>query len=204
MLPELDYGTLDNTKFDEIADSLMNNHVLIIGKKRFRIAEIEFYLKSDLHNDQYTHSNDDQMVSNVFYFHKFKTGTYKGGTFKGMDISMGDGDTKTFFGILIRSIYHIKSDTLIEGPCKVVDKILELNKSDHLNNFTGGKLLSIYDNEHDFILRKKKDLDQCELYYGPRIGLSNKYPDYQKLNYRYTIFPKMIKKQKSTFKEVAY
>ena len=35
------------------------------------------------------------------YFHKFKNGSYKEGTFKGMDISLGNSDKNIYFGILI-------------------------------------------------------------------------------------------------------
>jgi hypothetical protein len=58
--------------------------------------------------DEYTHCNDDQLKYGYWYFHKFPNGSYKGGTFKGLDITLGNNKDK-YCGILIRSIYDIEN-----------------------------------------------------------------------------------------------
>ena len=66
-----------------------------------------------------------QATCGKWYFHK-KGGTYKSGSFKGMDLACGDKESNVFAGLLLRAIID-SSEKLIEGPCLVVDKILELN-----------------------------------------------------------------------------
>ena len=66
-----------------------------------------------------------QASCGVWYFHK-KGGTYKSGSFKGMDLACGDKDRDVFAGLLLRSVVDADGK-LTEGPCLVVDKILELN-----------------------------------------------------------------------------
>ena len=66
-----------------------------------------------------------QATCGNWYFHK-KGGTYKSGSFKGMDLACGDKESNVFAGLLLRAIID-SSEKLIEGPCLVVDKILELN-----------------------------------------------------------------------------
>ena len=43
-----------------------------------------------------------------------------------MDLACGDKESNVFAGLLLRAIID-SSEKLIEGPCLVVDKILELN-----------------------------------------------------------------------------
>lgn len=43
-----------------------------------------------------------------------------------MDLACGDKEQNVFAGLLVRAVID-SSDKLIEGPCLVVDKILELN-----------------------------------------------------------------------------
>ena len=192
-----DYDTLDDSHFSKIAETLFHNYQLIINKKKFRLAEIEFYLNSKNHPDTYTHNDLDQLLNNCFYFHKFKTGTYKAGTFKGMDITFGNAESKSYFGILVRAIIDLETNEIVEGPCKVVNKILELYGCDSIMDFTTGNNLNIFKNNHKFILQKVK-LSAQEMYHGPRIGLSTKYPDYQNSNYRFVIHKEKIKKKKTS------
>jgi hypothetical protein len=83
-------------KFADIADDFLNRRVLVLNefenspKTEFRLTEIEFYLYSETHPDPYTHRSEEQRAFNAFYFHKFSNGTYKSGTWKGLDICLGD------------------------------------------------------------------------------------------------------------------
>lgn len=200
-LANVNYDTLSEENFDGIADTVLNKtYLLINGEAKFRIAEIEFYLFSPKnHPDQYVHCHTDQLTCNKFYFHKHKTGTYKNGTFKGVDITLGDVKSKTYFGILIRAIYDMKNENMIEGPCKCVNKILELCSMESINELTGGQMLDIFQNEKLRLIKFKYDgSDKETIMVGPRIGLSNKYPDYRNRHYRYVISSHAIKKERKS------
>lgn len=186
--------------FDKIAHILLNDSILLINSKSYRICEIEFYLHNDSHKDQYVHMNHDQLSYGSYYFHKYKTGTYKSGTYKGLDITLGNHLSHSYCGILIRSIYDISNKILIEGPCRSVNKILEEYNCISISDFTNTNLLSVLSNKNNFVI---KDIDKNNLfndeiiYKGIRVGLSDKYSDFKNKKYRYLIMKDLIKKQKS-------
>ena len=112
--------------FDKIATYLMNSVAMVINDKHYyRLVEIEFYLNGGKHPDVFTHSDKDQKTCGEWYFHKMN-GSYKGGSYKGLDITFGRHDT-CFGGILIRGIQLSNDPTaiIIEGPCLVVDQVLK-------------------------------------------------------------------------------
>ena len=129
----IDLKTINEAKIQEIARSLLTKYVLVVGDKEYRLAEIEFYINSDVHNDKYTHGDLNQKQFAKWYFHRYPNGSYKSGTYKGLDITMGDPDT--YFGILIRSIYCAETNEFIDGPCKTVNKILELNNCSDVKEY---------------------------------------------------------------------
>lgn len=193
---ELDYDTLDETNFEDIANQLLNESYLKINNTKYRLIEIEFYLRNHLHPDMYVHANAEQLLTYKYYFHKFGTGTYKAGTFKGMDIVFGDIESNTYFGILIRAILNTATDVLIEGPCNVVNHILNAYEYNSIADLTKNKSVRIRKNSNDFILRSTNEFDFENLYRGPRIGLSGN-KKYVADPYRYCILQKRIKKQKT-------
>jgi len=188
------------TKFVEISEILMNQSVLMVKGNSFRLCEIEFYYKNASHNDQYVHSIQDQQTFEGFYFHKYKNGSYKSGTYKGLDITFGNIETGTYFGILIRSMLDLNTGTFIEGPCRCVNRILELFKEPDVKNmmlhnkFVGQ--LNLYDESQELYLQETNKFDKQEIYIGPRVGLSDKYLEYLNKDYRHAIFINKIKKQK--------
>lgn len=186
METKLNYDTLDDDFFPSMSEILLNHCYLKINNQKYRLVEIEYYLYSKSHLDSYTHCDPDQLLMHCFYFHKFSTGTYKSGTFKGMDLTFGNHDKKAYFGILIRSIENIETGKLTEGPCNVVNKILQIYECESIMDFTNGNNLNIFENDQDFILVVSDELEERQLRYGPRIGLSKKYPEYQFRRYRYT------------------
>jgi 3-methyladenine DNA glycosylase Mpg len=192
---------ISDDKFDELAYLFLNKSILIINEKKYRICEIEFYLKNDDHNDKYTHCNDDQAKYGKFYFHKYGNGSYKGGTYKGMDITFGNENSHC--GVLIRSIYNTDTKEFIEGPCRTVNKILEEYSIESINELTNNKLLSVLENEHDFCLKNAKMKEEI-IYKGKRVGLSDKYPNFRNLNYRYLVKKNKIKKQKADLIKVGF
>jgi len=110
--------------FTYIADIILNHTLLMINGYPHRICEIEFYLNSESHPDEYVHCHEDQTKKGTWYFHRYNNGTYKNVTFKGLDIVLGSENI--YAGILIRSIIDIKQKKLIEGPCRTVNHILSL------------------------------------------------------------------------------
>jgi len=196
-------GKYDYKNFNELADMLLNKTLINVNNKKYRPCEIEFYYNGKGHADLYTHCSDEQRMKCKFYFHKYKTGAYKSGTYKGMDITMSP-DNDAYFGILIRSLYDQERNEFIEGPCKSVNKILEQYGVTQVKDFVSNKQLplDIYDITNKFYVIHPQDLEQENIYKGPRIGLSDKYPDYQNISYRYAIMINRIKKQRKTFIDI--
>lgn len=108
-------------RFSELANYLMKKCCLLVGTTTIELMEIEFYYKSNEHNDCNTHGDPNQLTSNGWYIHKWGTG-YKSGNYKGLDITFGNG--VDYGGILIRGI-KIKNE-YIAGPSKCVDKLMKL------------------------------------------------------------------------------
>jgi|SRR5579872_4337667 len=192
----INYNSIDNTIIQKIAETLLMKYVLVVGDKEFRICEIEFYINNDHHNDAYTHGDIYQKTYGKWYFHRYPNGSYKSGTYKGVDLTLGDDNT--YFGVLIRSIYDLATDEMIDGPCKTVNKILELNNATDVKEYMTGRRspLSVRSTKN-FHLKRKSNLPHEIIYKGPRIGLSDKYPDWKNVNYRFLIKKSLIKKGKS-------
>ena len=191
----------------EVVNNFLNAQVLVLNltdtspKIEFRLTEIEFYLYSVTHPDPYTHRAEEQKYKNRFYFHKFSNGTFKSGTWKGLDICLGNGDS--YFGALIRSITDIGTGRPIEGPCLTVNRILDHFGSGNVREFIdkvfGGKLdFDIYDESKPVHLRRSSGLQQETIFTGPRIGLSNKWPEFRDRHYRFCIYRDRLKKKKTS------
>ena len=139
--------------------------------------------------------------NNRFYFHKFGNGTYKSGTWKGLDICLGNQGS--FFGVLIRSIAEIGADRIIEGPCLSVNRILRHFSVGDVRTFVGqileGKLdFDVYDDTKPIHLQRSLVLNREDIFSGPRIGLSDKWPEFKSRPYRFCIFRDKIKKNRKT------
>lgn len=78
-----------------------------------------------MHNDTFTHGDKLQLKCGTWYFHRFGS-SFKGGTYKGLDLAFGKEKDQVYGGILIRAI-HNAEDGFIEGPCRSVDTILKKN-----------------------------------------------------------------------------
>lgn len=96
------------------------------------LCELEIYCD----DDPYTHRAPEQVNTTAcWYFHragKDGTGKFRGGTFKGLDITCGPKGKAG--GILIRAI-RIGGE-VIEGPCTVVDRILKITGMESVKEFT--------------------------------------------------------------------
>ncbi|KAJ3048191.1 hypothetical protein HK097_010798 [Rhizophlyctis rosea] len=150
--------TFYQTHFQRIADSLLNDFVLSIKTPTeniyYRLVEIEFYLRDNIHNhdDPFAHGQPMQSTCGQWYFHR-RGNSYVGGSFKGFDLTFGrtyppnvpspyynniSPPATALFrgGILIRSISRVQSfstahtlstssASLVEGPCKCVETIMK-------------------------------------------------------------------------------
>lgn len=180
----------------------MNNHQLVVNGKYYLLAEIEIYYFSDKHPDPFVHKNPQQQYPHSFYFHRASPmGKYKGGTFKGLDITFGNISQKIWGGYLIRSLYDPETQQFIEGPCNCVNHILKENKMDSINQLVDTLgILDIF--TQNPLLSLIKVGNTQEIYSGPRVGLTLKKGDislkekYINRSYRLLMFPKKNKKQK--------
>lgn len=211
-----------DSDFDTKANSIINHTWLVINQQFYQIVELEFYLYSDQHPDLYCHSHPDQLTTNKWYFHragKSSNSKYKGGTYKGLDITFGNSNQ--YGGILIRSIQSVDNQEVIEGPCKVVNRILELCQTNSIQELV--KTISLDINQidnlfltcrlnHSILVENRIQeltililpvVDPLKISKGPRVGLSlkgdfsNKEP-YLFRSYRYGIFD-LLKKEKWGF-----
>lgn len=181
-------------QFNQFADFLLNRCDLVLLGKTVQLGEIEFYYHSEDHPDRYTHMNPMQLENGRFYLHKFGNGSLKNGTFKGLDICFGDKDRRVYFGVLIRSL------NCVSGPCKTVDYIIDNLDCESVHeldkNISG---IGIWDSSALIHLKLREDRKD-KIYTGPRVGLSDKYPDYRDRKYRYVSESsyKIVKKDKRT------
>jgi hypothetical protein len=193
--------TLDE-KFAIFADFLLNGCIMYIGKNKYFLEEVEFYYHTKSHEDKYVHQMKDQKTSQKWYFHKYKTGVYKSGTYKGMDLTFGN--ETTFGGILIRAIQNAVNGQYIIGPCNVVNHILsqlEMSSVDEL--VSNMKVEEAFSDKNPFYLKTKRE-NNFRIFRGPRVGLSTKYPEYMFKNYRFLKSPNVTLKYKDTIVSVLY
>lgn len=176
----------------EISYYVLNQLKLKTCSDNYEIAETEYYYWSPKHLDPFVHCSPEQQIPGQIYFHKAgnkPNAKYKGGTFKGMDLTFGL-DKSDYGGMLIRSIYS-PNKGLIEGPSKVVDTLLRDNNVNRIED--------LYTVSIEF----EQDR-QNNVYIGPRIGLTLKKDDQRELRenfdnvqYRFTS-TKNVKKLKSS------
>jgi hypothetical protein len=181
-----------SSDFDLIADTIMNKHIFKVAAVCYRICEIEFYLHSDLHRDTYIHRAPEQASVGMLYFHK-RGNSYRGGSFKGLDITFAEG---AFGGILIRSLLRIHDNVFIEGPCNCVNEILKSSASESIYDFVS-KLDALTINNNITSLEQCANYEK-KIYISKRVGL-NPTTDHEfaEAPYRFISMPGLIKKQRA-------
>lgn len=123
----LDLGVPEEaeTVFDQIAETLLNQTILRVNGRPYRLVEIEFYANGPSHPDPFAHCDEMQLRTARWYFHR-TGGEYRGGSFKGLDITFAPEGY--FGGILIRTIEGLvgagEEEVFISGPSLSVDHIL--------------------------------------------------------------------------------
>jgi hypothetical protein len=236
-LPNLLLTAADDTLFEPyfrvMADYLLNDVVLCInnGKTKCRLAEIEFYFTSakGVHHDPVSHKHPIMKLSGQWYFlqsfSKTNDDNYRGGNYKGFNITFGfkdETEEQYYGGILIRALEELDENgnrkKYIEGPSKSVDFVLS-----KVNAKTQHELVTEQFPEADpdtgmhLSVEKPSDSDHYPLYLesyhyntrlpfvqSSRVGnvLKQKIhiPDRLKFllkPYRFCIYPKDLKKAKN-------
>jgi len=184
-----------NPEYLNIACEILFSRIFHIGDLEFTVEEVEIYVRED----PYTHGHPMQLdvPPDQWYFHRASRSVdakYKGGTFKGVDITIPNG------GCLIRSINidpnvgkngnEYPDGLFIEGPCNVVTWILRESECVDIEEFVTRNGLSVrngnllnYTNRLDHESLEPNDLGDSNIpdgtrdtiICGPRVGLG--FPD---------------------------
>lgn len=181
--------------FTQIAESLFSEYVLVAGDQQFYLAELEFYLNHENHPDVFTHGDEMQKTCGQWYFHRTGKG-YRGGNYKGLDITFSQSG---YGGILIRALKAVDSNEYIDGPCKVVDKILSLTESSNIANLIARKDFSENVFEKGIFYLQSCSKRDVEPFTSARFGLrlrEKRHISYIMKPYRFLAFPYYIKKGK--------
>ena len=176
---DLTIDNLDiNGSFERIANELLNKWILEVNNSKYRIAEIEFYLKSGQHNDTYTHGHELQKTTGNWYFH-------------GSGIDLTFGTSESYGGILIRAIYNILDNKYIHGPLNTVTELFS-------------NLGTAYSSSFQFGLTPDTNglLNYERVFKAPRVGLNpEKDKESFNQNYRFLIMPKQKHLDKTSIAE---
>ncbi len=119
--PEAGPDAIDTWAFER-ARRLLDETALVCDGRSHRLREIELYLHSPGHPDPFVHRAAEQARAGAWYFHRVG-GSYRGGTFKGLDLSTGGPGVGC--GWLLRCI-ETADRRLIDGSCNVVDHLLAI------------------------------------------------------------------------------
>ena len=197
-------------KLKRVAASLMTHFTLDINGTAYRLAEVEAYVYHKTHQDVYTHKMDEQLESACWYFHRqgATKRVYKGGTYKGLDLTAGCRATGMYAGFLVRSIISVQDGKHIEGPCLCVNRILELNKKSSIEELVGdseGSPLSASQFEGLKLVPASTPPASSAVYAGPRVGLTLRQgrERFCARPYRFSTIPHLLGKLKAGFAAVA-
>ena len=175
--------------FDRIADRLLNGCVWVVGGQSLRMTEVEVYYHSPGHPDPFAHRDPVQREFGRWYFHR-TGGTYRGGSFKGVDLTFGDG--AAYAGVLVRGV-EAPDGTRIDGPSLTVDTLLARTGSTGVAGLAAavGERPAWAD-DNPLMLRAEPGLPARPVLRTARVGLSLKragtnsdFPGYLMRPYRY-------------------
>lgn len=157
--------------FSDVMHRLLNLCDFVVAGERYHFAELEAYYSGDAHPDLFAHRDPLQLENARWYFHRTR-GEYRGGSFKGLDLTLGDG--KSYFGILIRTIEK-PDGTLIDGPSLTVDHLLERTKASGVAVLDGMiAKRSIWDAASPLHIAEATSPRAATLFRTARVGLSLK------------------------------
>jgi hypothetical protein len=183
--------------FQRIAEVLLRRTVLDVAGEAHELCEIEFYLHGEGHPDPFTHGQALQRSAGRWYFHKSGE-SYRGGTYKGLDITFGPPDV--FGGILLRSLV-MPDGQLINGSSLCVEHLLARTGHGDVASLAAAMgERTVADGDSTLHLRAVPERAQT-IYYTARVGLTLKrvaehpeMPDYILRPYRALTQPRRIEK----------
>ncbi len=202
IIKELDVKKLDSiprihVQFEKVAGMMMNGFVLVVSGKEYRLFEIEFYYHSAIHPDPFVHRHPQQLSTSRWYFHK-KGAIFRPGIYRGVDLTFGDEDAKTYGGILIRGIVDLENrKDYIYGPARCVDHFRESFGQDIAKADDKPAIKSAC----PYLYLEKKELSEEQVISGPRVGLPVRPAEhlsnmFRYAHYRYIIYPQLPHKGK--------
>ncbi len=160
--------------FEELADALLGAAGLVVAGVAHRIKEVECYVHDPArHPDPFAHQEEAQASCGRWYFHR-SSGTLRGGSFKGLDITCGLEHLHG--GILLRTVYDPVEDRTINGCSLLVDHLMARTGHEHLRDLDAE--LSGYDGVLDtdspvhLCMESREDLP--EVLATARVGLTLK------------------------------
>jgi hypothetical protein len=208
---DFDEGATADAWFTRLAARLLNGSHLVAAGQPHRLAEVEIYYYHDAHPDPFSHRDPLQRQTGRWYFHKTHGG-YRGGSFKGLDLTFGDA--AAFGGILIRSL-ETPHGTLIDGPSLCVDHLLaatpplappgrgiggERKSVAALDAAIAGRVA--WDPQNPLMLQALDAVEERPLYRTARVGLTLKKTSAEAFRfllrlYRFLTEPRRIAKGKA-------
>ncbi len=166
----IDFDSLD-VSLEKTAYELMNDWVVWSNTTPYRIAELEFYIRSATHDDNYTHGHPLQQTNGKWYMHG-----------SGIDITCGSDDH--YGGILIRALQSLANPSAagyVYGPITCTAKLFEGLDTVLLHNFSFG----LAKDETGLIANRETPIA------APRVGLASaKNPAMFGRHYRFLFLPK--------------
>ena len=157
------------TSFSQIANQLINKHVISANGTEYRPVNLEFYYyNEECHQDKNSHarkpksrSRERQILSGQWYLHhRVNRPTDRR---KGIDFTFGDG--KSYGGILIKKALRT-SDNVIFSQSKFIDEL-----SSALKPTDEFELLSMIEEHGKLGMKHDSSLSEYKVSCAPRIGL---------------------------------
>ncbi len=166
-----DYPAGADTWFRGLARTLVGRVELVAGDAVVRPAEVEVYDHGPGHPDPFAHRDPVQLTRGAWYFHRTR-GSYRGGSFKGVDLAFGGGGA--YSGVLFRAL-ALPDGTRVDGPSLSVDFVLKATGFPTvaaLDRAIGGR--PAWDATNPLHLRDAAPLPLPDVLECPRVGLSLK------------------------------
>ncbi len=192
--PAADFGAW----FAVLAGRLLNGADLLVAGEPYRVAEVEVYYHGPGHFDPFCHRDPVQVHAGRWYFHR-SAGEYRGGSFKGLDLTFGDGTARV--GVLLRTLIA-PDGTAIVGPSLTVDHLLaRTGEADPaaLDRRLGTR--PFWETPAPLAVREATPARTAAVYATPRVGLSLRrargrpdMPPYLLRPYRFLTEPRAITK----------
>lgn len=177
----------------KIAELVLQRATLRAGDARLRVLEVEAYVRARWHPDPFAHADPAQNALGRWYFHR-AGGTFRAGTFKGVDLTFGAEGVHA--GLLIRAV-RAGDGARVEGPSCVVDRALAAT-----GHATVASLSRACDaGDHDALALTLDETPRRDaVYAGPRVGLTLRQGAtparvfFLPRPYRYVVDPRAAKK----------